>query len=91
MRASEEIIQRREALRFKINVTNQDAERELLRQKVFVLDEILGVFDSGEIKTRTEIFTKYQILQTHEDNILTDEYELIKHKALLETYKWVLS
>jgi len=91
MRSSEEIIQRREALRFKINVTNQDAERELLRQKVFVLDEILGVFDSGEMKPRTEIFTKFQILQTNDDTTLTDEYELIKHTALLETYKWVLS
>lgn len=90
MRSSEEIKQRREALRDKITVTNQDNDRELLRQKVFSLDEIMGVFDNGEMKPRAEIFTKFQILQS-QNSPSNDEYELIKHTALLETYKWVLS
>ena len=90
MRSSEEIKQRREALRYKITVTNQDNDRELLRQKVFSLDEIMGLFDDGKMKPRTEIFTKFQTLQS-KTSPSDNEYELIKHTALLDTYKWVLS
>jgi hypothetical protein len=93
MKTVEEITHRRNDLRQQIELEPVEAKKEIIREEVFALDNTLGLFDDGELKTQTEIFSLLQAAQTGKcpDPDYPANYLECRKLAAMHIYKWVLS
>lgn len=92
MRTTEEIKYHREELRSSIADTRGEVPKETIREQVFVLDRVLGLFDTGKPKNQFEIFALLQEAQNKLKN--TDNAPLTREtknaSAAVTIYQWVL-
>ena len=91
MRSKGEIEEQRDTLRESIDTTAGEVQKEFIREQSFVLDRVLGLFDTGEVKDQFEVFRLLQQAQT-QMKAVPDASDRIhkKAEAAVLTYKWVL-
>lgn len=91
MRSKNEIQEQRDSLRESIATTAGEVQKETIREEVFVLDRVLGLFDTGEVKDQFEVFRFLQQAQTQMKTYPDVSDRLHKKaEAAVRTYKWVL-
>jgi hypothetical protein len=89
----QEISEYRNNLRQQIEREPVEAKKEIMREEVFALDNTLGLFDNGKLKSQIEIFS---LLQTAQTGTLPDPESPADHVecrklASMRIYRWVLS
>ena len=93
MRTVEEITLHRDKLRTQIELEPVEAKKEIMREQVFALDNTLGLFDNGKLKSQIEIFS---LLQNAQAIAVPNPDSPANHiecrlLAAVHVYKWVLS
>lgn len=92
MKSSQEIRALREQLRGDIPNETSEIKKEILREQIFVLDEVLGMFSGGVPKTQFELFALLQTAQKKKtaDVVVPTSREEVKSLAEMKMFKWVM-
>lgn len=89
MRSRSEVEERRDILRNSISDAPGAVQKEEIREQIFALDRVLGLFDTGVMKDQFEIFRLLQDVQTAGKDS-SDLRTQKKTEATIIAYKWVL-
>lgn len=92
MKSVREIKNYREELREAIEVESIEVRKEILRDEVFTLDRVLGMFNKGVPLTQFEIF---ELLQNEQRKEISNpdypaDHKEVKIIAAIKSYQWVL-
>lgn len=93
MRRVDDIKEYQDELRETILTTSRLNQREILREQVFTLDKVLGLFNDGKPLTQIQVFELLQNAQrikvNNPDNPTNPDE--IKTVGAIKAYQWVMS